>query len=102
MWTTTAGLPTHAHTYTNGRHAAGHRLQWLQHDRNGHDITMPARLGSQHANGNQELMPHGRMIHARNRSRQHHSQEMSVRALRRVAHQDGLVRLKTLYAVCFR
>ena len=31
--------------------------------------------------------------------RQHRSQEMSVRALGRVVYQDGLQRLKTLYAV---
>ena len=48
--------------------------------------------------GNRELVPHGRVIYARNRSRQRRSQEMSVRALRRVAHQDGLARLNTLYA----
>ena len=52
--------------------------------------------------GNRELVPHGRVIYARNRSRQRRSQEMSVRALRRVAHQDGLARLKTLYAACVR
>jgi len=51
---------------------------------------------------NRELVPHGRVIHARYRSRQRRSQEMSVRALRRVAHQDGLARLKTLYAACVR
>ena len=52
--------------------------------------------------GNRELVPHGRVIYARNRSRQRRSQEMSVRALRRVAHQDGLAGLKTLYAACVR
>ncbi len=46
--------------------------------------------------------PHGRAIHARYRSRQHRSREMSDQALRRVAHRDGLARLKTLHAVCFR
>jgi hypothetical protein len=40
--------------------------------------------------GNRELVPHVRVIHARYRYRwrQHRSQEMSVRALRRVVHQD--------------
>ena len=54
--------------------------------------------------GNRELVPHVRVIHARYRYRwrQHRSQEMSVRALRRVVHQDGLTRLKTLYAVSSR
>ena len=52
--------------------------------------------------GNRELVPHGRVIHARYQSRQHRSQEMSVRALRRAAGQDGLARVKTLYAVCFQ
>jgi hypothetical protein len=52
--------------------------------------------------GNRELVPHDRVIHPRNRSRQHRSQEMSDRALGRGANQDGLARLKTLYAGCFR
>jgi hypothetical protein len=52
--------------------------------------------------GNRKLVPRGRVIHARYRLRQYRWQEMSARALRRVAHQDGLVHQKTLYADCFR
>ena len=52
--------------------------------------------------GTRELMPQGRGIIARNRSPQHRSQEMSVRALRRVTYRDGLARLKTLYAARVR
>ena len=52
--------------------------------------------------GNRELVPLCRVIHARCRSRQHRSQETSVRALRRVAHQDGLARVKTTYVFCVR
>jgi hypothetical protein len=52
--------------------------------------------------GNRELVPLCRVIHARYRSRQRRSQETSVRALHRVAHQDGLARVKTTYVFCVR